>query len=116
MWTIAGWIAWGVVALLALGWAYGCRNLSATGQSVAWGTAVLTLFWWIIAIVFIATPLNKLHIIWLTPVAFALSFLVAPPMGIPMISPIVLLVTRIFLAVITLGVEKHDAPGGGPEF
>ena len=106
-----GWIAWGIVALLALTWAYGCRNAMASGQPPQWGTTVLTLFWWVVALVFLFSHANKLHILWAAPAAFVLSFLVSPPMGIPLLSPAVLGVAQAFMTVVTLGVKK-EVKGG----
>jgi amino acid transporter len=111
---IVGWILWCVVVLLALGWAYGLRNIAASGQPQTWGTVVLALFWWVIALVFLFSHANKLHILWAAPVAFVLSFLVAPPVGIPVLSPIVLGVAHAFLTVVTLGVKRADK--GSPEW
>jgi hypothetical protein len=106
--VIMGWILWGIVVFLALAWAYGCRNVTASGQPPQWGTVVLTLFWWVIAVVFLVSGANKLHILWAAPVAFVLSFLVSPPMGIPLLSPIVLGVAQAFMAVVTLGVKQGE--------
>lgn len=106
-----GWIAWGIVALLALTWAYGCRNAMASDQPPQWSTTVLTLFWWVLALVFLFSHANKLHILWAAPAAFVLSFLVSPPMGIPLLSPVVLGVAQAFMTVVTLGVKK-EVKGG----
>ena len=106
-----GWVLWGIVALLALGWAYGCRNAMASGEPLQCGTTVLTLFWWVVALVFLFSHANKLHILWAAPAAFVLSFLVSPPMGIPVLSPVVLGVTQAFMTVVTLGVKK-EVKGG----
>jgi hypothetical protein len=103
---IIGWIIWGVVAFLALGWAYGCRNMKSSGQPPQWGTVVLTLFLWVIVIFFLVSGANKLHILWAAPVAFVLSFVISPPMGIPLLSPIVLGIAQAFMAVVTIGVEQ----------
>lgn len=104
---LIGWILWTIIAFLALGWSYGCRHALASGEPPQWGTAVLTLFWWVLAVTFLCLRVNKLHILWAAPVAFVASFLVSPPMNIPLISPLVLGAARIFMRVITLGVKKE---------
>jgi len=104
--TIIGWIAWSVVAFLALSFSYGCRKYASTGLGFQWATGVQTLFLWIIAILFLITPINKLHIIWLAPIAWLLSQRIALS-GIPILSPLVLLVTRIFLGVVLLGTKPR---------
>jgi hypothetical protein len=103
-----GWVLWGIVALLALGWAYGCRNAVASGQPPQWGTVVLTLFWWVVALVFLFSHANTLHILWAAPLAFVLSFLVSPPMGIPVLSPLVLGIAQAFMTVVTLGAKQRE--------
>jgi hypothetical protein len=106
--AIIGWIAWGIVTFLAIAWTYGCRKSVASGVPPQWGTAVLTLFWWIVAGVFLISGANKLHIFWAAPLAFFLSFLVSPPLNIPFVSPLVLMATRIFMSVVTLGIKKQS--------
>jgi amino acid transporter len=106
--AIIGWILWCAVVFLALGWAYGLRNIPASGQPQTWGTVVLALFWWVIALVFLFSHANKLQILWAVPVAFVLSFFVSPPVGIPVLSPIVLGVAHPFLTVVTLGVKQGE--------
>jgi hypothetical protein len=106
MWSVIGWIAWLVVAYLALTFAYGCRKYAAAGQGFQWVTGVQTFFWWVIAVVFLVTPLNKLHIIWLVPLGFFSAQFIALA-GIPILSPLVHLATRMFLALILVGVRKR---------
>jgi hypothetical protein len=60
-----------------------------------------------IAILFLVFGWNKLHILWVAPVAhFAAQALVIG--GIPILSPIVLFATRIFLFIVLIGVEKPN--------
>ena len=105
IWSIIGWIAWGAAAFMALSFANGCRSYTAAGQGFQWATGIQTFFWWVITVVFLVTSLNKLHIIWLLPVAFFLAGFIA--LGrIPILTPAVLLVTRLFLELIVVGVKK----------
>jgi hypothetical protein len=104
MWSGIGWIAWVVAAFLALSFAYGCRTSAATRQGVSPPTAVRTFFWWLIAALFLVAPFNKLHIIWLIPLGyFASSFLILP--GVPVVSPVVIFLTRAVLSFILVGVR-----------
>ena len=105
MWSVIGWIAWVGVVFLAVTFAYGCRKCAAAGQDFQWATGVQTFFWWVIAVVFLITPFNKLHIIWLVPLGFFLAQFVALA-GIPILSPLILLVTRMFLALVLIGVKR----------
>ena len=91
--SIVEWLAWSFVAFLALSLSIFCRTIVSQGKSFQWATAVQTFFWWITAIVFLFTPLNKLHILWLLPVLFfGARFLVFP--GIPILTPVILFLLK----------------------
>lgn len=103
--SVLGWIAWAAVAYLAVTFAYGCRRYAAAGQGFQWATAIQTFFWWLISIVFLVTPLNKLHIIWLLPVGFFSAQFFALG-SVPLLSPVVRSATRVFMGLILVGVRK----------
>ncbi len=105
MWSVIGWIAWAAVTYLALTFAHACRKYAASGQGFHWATGVQAFFWCVITVVFLVTPLNKLHIIWLVPLGFFAAQFIALA-GIPIVSPLVLLVTRMFLSLILVGVKR----------
>ena len=75
---LIGWIARVFVACLALTLADGCRRYAAADQGFQWGTRVQTFLWWAIAIAFLITRLNKLHLIWLLSPAFFSAQFIAP--------------------------------------
>jgi len=106
MWQIiVGWIVWIVLAFLAVSFVFSCRVYAKSGKAFQWATGVQTLFFWIIAILFIVFGWNKLHILWVTPVAFLSSqFLVLG--GIPILSPIILFATKIFLSIVLVGIKN----------
>ena len=105
MWQIIGWIIWAVLAYYAVLFAFGCRRFAKSGQGFQLATGVLTFFFWVIAILFLIFRWNKLHILWVVPAAFfSAQFLVHG--GIPILSPLVLFATRIFLFFILIGVKK----------
>ena len=100
--SIIGWVTWAFSAYLALSFAYGCRRTVRSGRSFQWATAVQTFFWWVIAVVFLFAPFNKLHILWLLPVLFfGAQFLVHS--RIPILTPVILFLTRIFMALALFG-------------
>ena len=105
MWSVIGWILWGLVVYFAVSYAYGCRRYVASGQGFHLATGVQAFFWWLIAVVFLITRLNKLHIIWIVPLGFYGAHYIAF-IGIPVLSPLVLLATRTFLRLMLLGVRK----------
>ena len=109
MWQIIGWIIWAVLAYQAVGFAYGCRTYTKSGQGFQWATGIRTFFFWLIVILFLIFDWSKLHILWIAPIAYlAAPFLV---MGrIPILSPFVLFATGIFLDLILVGVKKPKPP------
>jgi hypothetical protein len=100
--SIIGWVAWTFSAYLALTFVYGCRKTVRSGKSFQWATAVQTFFWWVIAVVFLFIPLNKLHILWLLPILlFSAQFLVLT--GVPILMPVILFLTQVFMKLILFG-------------
>lgn len=107
MWQIIGWAVWGMVAFFAISFASGCRSYAKSGQGFQWATGVQTFFLWLIAIIFLIFEWNKLHIIWIAPIAFfSAQFLVLG--SIPILSPIILSATRMFLGIILIGIKKPE--------
>jgi len=108
MWPAVGWAAWTIVAVLAVTWTYGCRRSATKGNGVNLGVGASTLGWWVLTIVFLVTSLNKLHLAWLAPLTllFFTTFALA---GTPLISALVLRITRTFLALVLIGVPEAPA-------
>jgi hypothetical protein len=107
MWQIIGWVVWGIVAFLAISFARGCRSYAKSGQGFQWASGVQTFFWWLIAIIFLIFEWNKLHILWIAPISFfSAQFLVLG--SVPILSPIILFATRMFLGIILIGIEKTE--------
>lgn len=105
MWQIIGWIVWGILFFLAISFAFSCRVYAKSGKEFQWATGVQTFFFWIIAILFLIFEWNKIHILWVAPTAFFVAqFLVLG--RVPILSPLVLFVTRIFLNVVLIGIKK----------
>ena len=100
--SIIGWVTWAFSVFLAFSFAYGCRMTVRSGQSFQWATAVQTFFWWVIAVVFLFAPFNKLHILWLLPTLFfSAQFLVH--LRIPLLTPVVIFLTHIFMKLVLFG-------------
>lgn len=100
-----GWVVWAIAVLLAASWAYGLRAYARAGKHFTTATAVQTLFLWVISIGFLISDYNKLHILWLGPVSFVAAQFIAF-VGIPILSPLVLLLTRGFVRVVLTGVGR----------
>lgn len=110
--TILGWLAWCVVAYLAITFVYGTRMYAKSGVPLNSITCVQTFLWWAIALTFLFSNLSKLHIIWLVPISFLGARFIALSGFPPIVAEIILLLTQIFLSIILLGVR---VPGGGLE-
>jgi len=112
--TTIEWVTWSIVVLLALYFAYGCRAYAKSGRSFNLTVGVQTFFFWTIAIVFLVFGWNKLHMLWVTPIAFfAALFLVLG--NVPILSPLVMFATRKFLSVVLLGLDGSVAVNNSPD-
>jgi hypothetical protein len=107
MWQIIGWVVWGIIAFLAISFAWGCRSYTKSGQGFQWATGVQTFFWWIITIIFLIFEWNKLHILWIASIAFFSAQFLAMG-GVPILSPIILTATRMFLGIILIGLDNPE--------
>lgn len=107
MWQIIGWIIWGILAFLAFSFAFGCRSYAKSGRGFQWATGAQALFLFLTAILFLVFGWNKLHILWVAPIAFFLAQLLVLG-GIPILSPLVLFFTRKFLSVVIMGIKKNS--------
>jgi hypothetical protein len=107
MWQLIGWTIWLIVVLLAVSFSLNCRSKVKSGQDFQWATGVQALFLWIIAILFIFFEWNKLHILWITPISF-FSAIVTVHGGVPILSPVILATTNVFLNIILIGIKKPD--------
>ena len=100
-----GWTIWVIVAFLAVSWAHGMRTYAKAGQPFQRATAVQTFFLWVIAFIFLLTDYSKLHILWVGPVCFLGASLLAVS-GVPILSPLVMLATRVFVEMVLVGVQR----------
>jgi hypothetical protein len=106
VWQVIGWILWVVVTYLAISFAVGCRKYAKIGQGFQWATGVQTFFLWSVVILFlIFDDWPKLHIIWVTPVLFFSAQYLS--LGqIPILSPLILFLAKLFLNIILIGIKK----------
>jgi hypothetical protein len=70
MTIIVGWVAWVIVAFLALLWVHGFRDSARKGERLGNSAAVTTFFFWVVAVVFLFTSYSKMHILWVAPLSF----------------------------------------------
>lgn len=105
MWNLLGWLVWTILAFFAISWAHGLRTYARAGQSFTNATAVQTLFLWALAILFLVSDHSKLHILWLAPASFFLGMFLALS-GIPILTPLVLLITKAFVSLVLVGVRQ----------
>jgi hypothetical protein len=105
---VFGWAVWAIVAILALSWAYGIRVYTKKGQSIPIATAVQTLFLWIIAVVFLFVGYSKLHILWVAPICFLASFYLTLARRVPILTPLVIWFTGLFVEIVLLGLKRPN--------
>jgi hypothetical protein len=106
MLSILAWTIWAIVAFLAVSWAYGLRAYTKKGQSVPIAMAVQTLFLWVIAVVFLFVSYSKLHILWVIPLCFVLSFYLTLARRVPILTPVVMWFTGLFVEIVLLGLKR----------
>jgi hypothetical protein len=108
-WEGVGWLIWAAAAFFAFSLSFGCRRYAQAGQNFSWMTAVQAFFFCVIAILFLVFAWNKLHILWIAPLAFLFGqFLVLN--RIPIVSALVMFATGLFLRVVLAGVRPIDSP------
>lgn len=107
MLTILGWTVWGFIAFLALSWVHGLRVYTKRGQSVPMATAIQTLFFWVVAVLFLFVGYSKLHILWLAPICFVASFFLTMR-SVPILTPVVMWFTGLFVEIALLGLKRPN--------
>lgn len=118
--ALVGWVVWAVIASTAVVWAHTLRTMAKVGYSFQIALGVQTFFFWLISIFFLVLDYSKLHILWIAPLSFFTAmFLVL--VGIPIVSPVVLFLTEVFVNIVLLGTGKRfSLPSreffGGPFF
>lgn len=70
---IIGWIIWGVLIFLATSLTFGCWKYIKEGRGFQLATGIQALLFWIVAILFLTFGWNKVHIIWVTFLAFFIA-------------------------------------------
>jgi len=78
---IIGWIVWAFVAFLAITFPIGIYGKFKKGEGVQKATIYQTIAFIIIAIVFLLTDWNKLHIIWVAALSFIIMSFLAYSIG-----------------------------------
>jgi hypothetical protein len=107
LWQIIGWIIWGIFASIAIVWTFGCRFYVKHGRGIHHVTAMQTFSFWFIAVLFLLYDWNKFHLFWVAPVSFLVAQLLVSG-GIPIVSCVAMLATKIFLGIILIGIDqKH---------
>ena len=105
--SIAGWVVWSILMLVTVTWTLGLRQYAKACIPFNMITAVQTLFFWMISAAFFFTTWNKLHILWAAPCSLFLAqaLLIG---GMPVATPFVVMLTRIFIALITIGIQPQQ--------
>jgi hypothetical protein len=102
MLTWVGWVLWAFTASSGLSIAWGCRRNANTQRGFHPGTAVIAFYFCAVAALFLLMPWNKLHLAWLIPVGY-LAGPLATFRVVPLVSPILLTLSRLFIGLVLLG-------------
>lgn len=101
------WIIFIVYILVFnIGWIYGCRVYAKSKGGVNYATVATTMQMTIVTASFALTDLNKLHLLWITPLLILSSSLNLLLFTIPFIGHLYFAIVRIFARVITFYVIK----------
>jgi hypothetical protein len=67
---IIGWVIWCMLVLFAISLTFGCWKYIKEGRGFQLATGIQALLFWIVVILFLMFGWNKIHIIWIAPLAF----------------------------------------------
>ncbi len=107
---IIGWIIWGIITLWAIILVLASRASAKLGQTLQPAAGATILFLWIIVVLFCLFDWNKLHILWLAPLSFFTAHFLAAR-RLPVLSPMISSISRFFLSVVFMGIERKDLVG-----
>lgn len=99
IWPVLGWSAWCIITIVALGWVVGCRDYIRKGTANSL-TLMQAMFLCIVPVAFLLGGWNKLHILWVAPVAVTSVYLLA---CIPGLNRLLAFMTFVFAAIISGG-------------
>ena len=106
MWIIIGWIIWSTVIFLIIWSIFGWRIKAKSGEEFDWKPYVSTPFLLIISILFLIFDWHKLHLLWILPIVLlGIPSLVIKK--IPVASPLILSITRIFQNLVLVGIKRE---------
>ena len=74
-----GWILWAVLLIFTISLFYGTVKTFFLGTSVTYSTVLQTISFVVILLVFLLKPeLNKINLIWISPLVFFLIAFIVP--------------------------------------
>ena len=97
----AEWIVWVVLAYFALMYPFSIRSDLRHGKIIHPATLLQSLLAWVALVLFVIYPWNKLHILWVMPAIFLVSFITTS--RIPILSRIALFFSYFYAGVVCLG-------------
>ncbi len=101
---IVGYVGYAVLVILAIIWTIGVRAQLGAGTH----TIVGALYFVIGAIVIPVFNVNMLHALWVIPIGFLFSGIIAPILiRIPILSFLIRLVAGIFTGAVRIGVPRQ---------
>ena len=101
---ILQWIVWIVVSSFALGSLWHLRKDARDSKPIHIVTVLQVLLYLLLSIIFLFSPWNKLHILWVIPAAFVLSLSGFIIFRIPIIGTLLRIMVLFFGRIFLVGI------------
>ena len=76
IWMIAGWVVWGLCAVLSAVWVLLWLGYARAGREYAFPLGVQAGLWLTLVAAFLTQPWSKLHLLWCFPIAYFVGLLI----------------------------------------
>lgn len=101
---ILGYVAYAILAVLAVTWAFGIRVKLGTSAP----TIIGSLFFLLSAIIIPVTDTSFIHALWLIPLGYSLSLLTARLMPRSrLLSSLVVLIASFYASILRIGIDAR---------
>jgi hypothetical protein len=105
--VILQWVVWGFVVFLFGGFLYLLRKDAKDNKPIHIITVLQMILYLLFSILFVFRPWNKLHLIWVIPAAFFLSYSAFLILRIPIVGTILRVGILFFCRIFLVGIGSH---------
>lgn len=101
---IIGYVGYAILVILAIIWTFGVRTELGAGTHTILGAVYFVMS----AVVIAIFELNMLHALWVIPVGFLFSGLIAPILlNVPIVSFLFRFVAGVFAGIVRIGIPRQ---------